>query len=602
MSGIYNYTVTDQAGCQIKDSILLIQDSTVVIIDAIKNASCFGKCDGKIVITPSTGQTPYSYSWSSGSTDQGPSTLCAGTHTLTITDNTVCKTVASFTVTEPPKRNISAVITNATCNGTATGSIAITASGGTPTYSYFWNNGQFTPTITNLAVGTYQLKLIDGSSTGCPKDTAFSVQQPPPVTAAINTSATSVCFGQSANLTASPGGGTPPYTYLWSESSTTQQVSVSPTVNTTYTVSVTDANSCGLGTASITIAVSPALAVALTGDTICEGETAIISTQASGGLGAPYQYKWSSGATTSSTFVSPNSYPNPTYFSVTATDGCSQGIDSIQVHYYATPQAAFSSSFAEGCSPVFVIFTNTNIQYDSCVWKLGDGTTINGCSVNKLYETPGLYSIDLTLTSKEGCSGNTFSPNYVSVYETPIADFSWKPNPTTVLFTDIEFFENTTGQVSKYNWTFGDFATSALSNPVIEFPQTPGEYPVELIVTTISGCSDTINYTVTIGYDYTYYVPTAFSPNGDNINDFFMPKGVGIDQDNFELRIFNRWGRLIFESKKPDDPWDGKVRANGITGSSVEEGGVYIWEIKIKAEEGKQAREISKRGQVTLVK
>ena len=110
-----------------------------------------------------------------------------------------------------------------------------------------------------------------------------------------------------------------------------------------------------------------------------------------------------------------------------------------------------------------------------------------------------------------------------------------------------------------------------------EFPSKSGTYPVQLVVTSADGCTDTIIQTVIISEEFSFYIPNAFTPDGDGINDFFHPVGMSLDEKNFEFLIYDRWGTLVFEAFRPDKKWDG---IDLFSGEQVAQG-TYPWIIKV---------------------
>jgi gliding motility-associated-like protein len=123
----------------------------------------------------------------------------------------------------------------------------------------------------------------------------------------------------------------------------------------------------------------------------------------------------------------------------------------------------------------------------------------------------------------------------------------------------------------------------------------PGTNTVMLVVTNQYGCVDTAYSPVEIIDDYAFYVPNAFTPDGDGINDVFIPKGVGYDEDSYSFLIFDRWGNMIFSSDDPEKGWNGIANH----GSEIAQMDVYVWKVNVKDNRGLMHRYI---GQVTLVK
>ena len=167
--------------------------------------------------------------------------------------------------------------------------------------------------------------------------------------------------------------------------------------------------------------------------------------------------------------------------------------------------------------------------------------------------------------------------NYIVVYPNPIADFFSDPSNATEFDPNITFINQSTVACT-YNWSFGEPAsqndTSTWMNPS-HYYVDPGTYDVNLLVTTDKGCKDSVKKQVNIAKEFAIYVPNAFSPNEDTKNEVFIPVGVGIDEDKYEMQIYNRWGELIFESNNLSKGWDGKSKG----GKETVQEDIYVWKI-----------------------
>jgi gliding motility-associated-like protein len=191
----------------------------------------------------------------------------------------------------------------------------------------------------------------------------------------------------------------------------------------------------------------------------------------------------------------------------------------------------------------------------------------------------------------KGCEGNV--SKVIEGYPKPNADFSYGPGNATFLNPEIQFYDESLGaNIVKWEWDFmsnGQFKDS-IKNPFFNFKEM-GQFITSLIVTTDKGCKDTTFKNIIIGDDFGIYIPNAFTPNGDGINDVFSPKGHGINK--FEMFIYDRWGNVIFHSREFGRGWDGKIRGSD-AGNDV-----YVYLIKVKDLNGKQ-REF--KGHVTLLR
>lgn len=176
-----SYTVigTDINGCENSDSIFVTVSPAIFLADNVTNVSCNGGADGSISVTPTGGQAPYTYLWSTiGATTPFVTGLAAGTYTVTVTDANGCSEVLNSTVTEPTAITVNPSSSDVTCYGTCDGTISLTPSGGTAPYSYSWSSGGTTQSITNLCTGIIAYTVTDAN--GCTSIDSVSLTQPSP--------------------------------------------------------------------------------------------------------------------------------------------------------------------------------------------------------------------------------------------------------------------------------------------------------------------------------------------------------------------------------------------------------------------------------------
>jgi gliding motility-associated-like protein len=503
----------------------------------------------------------------------------------TVTINTNCPTC------DPPIP----VGTNIVCNGGTDGSITATVQGTVTPYTVNWYDAggnliQTTPgvtttdALTNLPAGVYTIESID--ATGCTNDTTFTLTEPSPVTVTASNDQT-ICINGTATIAATGAGGTSPYTFAWDNGLVGNGPhTVAPTLNTCYNVTAVDANGCAAALGDqICITINPPLTLVVSNDTlVCPGSTVTFDATVTGGNGGPYNFVWTNslGATVSTTATMTTSSATPDVFCVTVTDGCSTPSvnDCVTLTHAPVPVPSFIGDNLSGCYPVPVNFLNTTNPADvsSVTWTFGNGNSSTQIlNANNNYITPGCYDVTLQVTSPNGCVSSTTVADYICVFDYPIADFIPTPQPTD-LFNSTVVFTNTSIDANQSLWDFGGLGTSTSTNPSFFFPNdNPGNYVVSLIVTNANGCTDTTEQTIIINGIYTLYVPNAFSPNNDGLNDVLTPLGDGISATNYEFMIFNRWGELIFQTTQLGQGWDG---TEGGLKSKVD---VYVWKIKSRS-------------------
>ena len=249
-AGSYSVTVTDANDCTDTLSNILVgePDELVATLDEAVDASCFGYADGSITIDVVGGTAPYSYAWTgpNGYTamTEDISGLKAGSYSVTVTDANDCEDVISgIVVGEPDELMASLVsITDATCAGFANGAIDISVTGGTAPYTYLWSNNATTQDLSGVSAGLYSVTVTDAK--GC-QDTLIDLEVDDPSNLeVVATTVTAVsCYGfEDGAIDITVTGGTAPYTYLWSNDATTEDVTGLDAG--TYSVTVTDANDC----------------------------------------------------------------------------------------------------------------------------------------------------------------------------------------------------------------------------------------------------------------------------------------------------------------------------------------------------------------------
>lgn len=272
----------------------------------------------------------------------------------------------------------------------------------------------------------------------------------------------------------------------------------------------------------------------------------------------------------------------PVQLIVTSFNGCKDTIIK-QVITYPNPVVDFSAP-QEGCSPFCTQFTDlSTLALGNIVmwqWTFSNGTNAYAQNPNVCFtnngQSPQLIDVTLTATTNYSCTTTVTKPLYITVFPLPHASFTYYPNQTTILEPAINFNDHSTG-ASQWTWNFGDGTPFGhVPNPNHIYQDT-GRYYVQLLVENIYGCQDSTLSSIIIQPDWSIYIPSAFTPNGDGNNDVFNAKGYGIEE--FTMYIFDRWGELIFTSNSLTKGWDGKVE--GGTDALCQQD-VYVYKIDIK--------------------
>ena len=319
------------------------------------------------------------------------------------------------------------------------------------------------------------------------------------------------------------------------------------------------------------------------------------------GAGAITSNLWEFGDGNINSEDSPNYlYSAPGNIPVTLTvediNGCVDDTTQIIEWFPAPPILIIEPSIYKGCIPQNVFFNNLSTPIDDTydiVWDFGDGNTSGEISPTYIYETPGVFDVSLSVTSPLGCSISDFFPNLITVEPSPLANFIYTPNPPTNFQPDVEFTDLSIDAVQWF-WNFNDIDNSFDQNPVYTFPDT-GLQQVTLIVTHTSGCQDTLTQFIDVVPKVAYFLPNAFTPNFDSINDEFFGKGFFDGMENFKMTIWNRWGELVFETSDYREGWNGRKLNVGKDSPQ----GVYVVVVTYT---GPRGRDVELKGFATIVK
>ncbi|MHB8400764.1 MAG: PKD domain-containing protein [Bacteroidia bacterium] len=309
--------------------------------------------------------------------------------------------------------------------------------------------------------------------------------------------------------------------------------------------------------------------------------------------------------------------------------GCS---DTITKYPFVNPiPVANFSADSVGCPSLSTQFNDMSSvalggAIQSYTWTFGNGNTSNSIPpsvqtyVNSSSTMPMFYNVSLTVKSDSGCTNTKTKNNFIEVYPRPIADFTWGPTTANIDDPTVTFYNEAIGYSPHINpiiygttttntgvqYYLGDvFTADASSNNVytnLSFSHTysyerPYTYYATQWVVNSYGCTDSITKPVEILPDFTFYIPNAFSPNGDGKNDGFKGLGMGIDATTYNMWIFDRWGLMIYYTTDLDQSWDGHM--HGDEGKPILQEDVYVWKVKFNDIFGKQHEY---HGTVTLLK
>ena len=578
-TGTYSVTIIDANGCIAYASTFINQpfaplSATYVITDVL----CHGFHTGAIDLIPAGGTPPYSYQWSNGQTTQDLTGIPAGNYSVTITDYNGCTETYQMIVNEPPTYvSTSLQVTDVRCYGEINGAINLTVIGGVPPYVIQWSNGATTEDINYLPAGYYYVTVTD--SHGCTiVDSAF-VREPQRLFSSV-TQNVLICINDTAHLCVSATGGTPGYTYTWNTGSHDTTIVVWPTTTTNYSVTVTDTRGC-ISVSYTTVQVYPPLSATINvnDSVICLGEPVVFSGLVSGGNGN-YIITLNDTLQISLPYTI---YPEITSgYSIKVEDNCNTPplYFNFNVNVIPSPPNNIQANPVAGCVPLVVQFYETSPdEGQTYLWNFGDPNSSNFSVLKNpvhVFENPGSYTITLTTTNSYGCKTQNVIPNLIQVYPNPESKFITDPLTINMLNTNVHFINLSSGATSYY-WNFGDGDSSLLESPYHSYPPIPAEYNVYLVAISQHGCKDTSWQIIKVISDYTFYAPTAFSPDNDGKNEVWRVYATNINFSTFHIVIYDRWGEIIFESKDIEKVWDGKAKNNKLVPP-----GSYTWMVTFK--------------------
>jgi len=404
----------------------------------------------------------------------------------------------------------------------------------------------------------------------CSNNDSMVLQVDPVPSVTVSVDNDFLCFGESATLTANGDANytwtSDPYDPSLNGQENNAVVIVTPDTTTIYMLTAVVAGFDCPATLKQTITVKPEVTSTfqLQDFATCQGETFSIQYTGNAGSAATYVWDFDGGQILAGSGSGPYDISWDTEGTKTITltvteDGCISQPTSQNIDVLKTPQPLFEADVLEGCDPLEVNFTNNSTNLSDNVtylWSFGNGDESSVNSPKYTFNSPGTYTVSLTITNDGVCSNISTQTNYITVNETPVADFDAVPPETILEDATIDFTNNSSGNDQlTYQWDFGDGSTSGEKSPSHTYTAT-GTYTVVLTTTTSNGCESVMEKEVIVHPNFAVYAPTAFTPNGDGLNDKFEVKGVGIKQ--FKIQVFSRWGDLIYESDNLEDYWDGK--------------------------------------------
>ena len=550
---------------------------------------CASVNTGTASILLSGGSGAQNYTWTGPTgvqTNSLATGLGAGNYTVTVVDEiTFCSLTDTFVIGPPPSALSVAFSPGSpsVCVGSSV-ILSAMASGGTPIlplgYTYSWTSGPSTnsylavPTITGNSI--YTVTIEDGNHCTL----SFTV----PVNVVTNPILTvfgaEVCYGSPAVISASGAA-----TYVWSGpngfSATTAQAAI-PLANNimpvVYYVLGTGLNTCTtLATAEVSTLPLPVAQASLTARACVNGVAHFVGT---GGISYAWQGPFNFSASLqnfSATIGNPGMAGIYTLV-VTDENGC-KGSTTANLIVDPAPQGGLWSSNPQRCVPFcsdFKLASTTSISGTS--WDI-NGQTFTADPFNYCFTSPGDYRLIGSFTDYNGCKSTI--PFIISAYPLPNADFTYQPEQP-IENEEMQFTSTSIGpDLKNWSWYFGTNTEYRNSYSAAShlFPDA-GIYPVALVIKNKWGCEDTVVKAITVAEDFQLFVPNAFTPNADAINETFLVVGRGVKM--FSMLVYDRWGEKLFEGNDISRGWDGRFKGEDCKSD------VYIWKIRVTGFNGKE--------------
>ena len=444
------------------------------------------------------------------------------------------------------------------CKGSNVSLLAQTSGGDTGNYSYTWNQGLApvnSHTLSPALKTLYTLQLSDNCSDSS-TDSIYVDVLPALKVSGLRDSV--ICYGAQVNLLPVFSGGlSTQYQYTWNQGlGSAANQTVAPLSTTTYTLSLKDNCTVPYDSAKITITVRPALSLnaALDQYSLCAGDTAQLSMTFNGGV--PAQYQWQLNAVPLAQMTLKVAPANGTRYIIDLSDNCSQPVsDTVNLIVNQKPVVDFSAGKTVVCRNEQVQFSNLSTGAVAYRWHLTANDSSGVFAPAFVYKTAGTYNVSLMATSDSGCTSRVEKTAYISVAELPVARFSYLPNQPDFLNRTVGFSNFSLNQNS-FEWDFGDQNKETIqSSPIHTYGDT-GHFPVRLIVKNSIGCADTMSEMLRVKDVFRVFIPDAITMNGDQLNDSFIVLGRGIQ--TYNLKIYNRWGELVYKGSMGEKPFDGR--------------------------------------------
>ena len=588
-----------QTNCmQAKSSTITVTSAVAPTITPV-SALCSNAASFSLTATPAGG----TWSLTPATSTIGvftPSLASVGNNTVTYLYGGVgCAQTATTTI--PIEQFVPATITgtiNPIClpSNTVNLSTAVTTS---TLGAGVWSGNGVTGTTFNpitAGVGTHTLSYNTNSSPTtplCPASSSIAVQVNSATQPTITTVNPLCSNAASFSLTVNPTGGT------WTGSGISATGLFTPSLatvgNNTYTYVVGSSTCSAVNTTTISVEQYVPATLTNPAGPYCVYDAATnlqTIAQFAGGV-------WS-GPGVTGTIFNPSAAGVGVHvvnYNTNSTPTNCGSISTISITVNPKPEANAFPNITSGCNPITVSYATSSYPTGLAVWNFGDGTAVDtGLVVNHMYLVPGTYTATLYYTDAIGCRDTTIATSAITSNPLPIASFEPSVIETTVVDGQVEFTnQSTILSNNSYTWDIGGIYNSVNVNESFLFVNS-GNFVVTLIATTPEGCMDDTSVVIVVNPDVVLYVPNAFTPGTDGLNDvfqIFLPP-TGVDYSTFNLVIYDRWGEIVYKTTDVNQSWTGAKNNAG----EVLKQDVYVYKINFKDEKKKNYQRV---GHVSLL-
>ena len=580
--GVYMPAVADGNNCSVQHEPVTVYSLCLEFTITITNATC-NALPGMIAVNVTSGNSPYLYSLDGVNfqADNIFQDVKTGAYTITVKDNTGTVKVQNIEVKESCI-TLQTKVKNATCKKD-NGEIAVSASNGIAPFSYSLNGISFQTDslFTGLAAGSYAVTVRDAANASAVIKVSVTAVAPVEASAAATPAD---CTNDDGSVTLAATGGNMPYLYSFNNRDYTDEVTYSKLAVNTYIANIKDADGC-IASLNVQVPLNNNLfAEAGSDKLVCEGDNVQLSVSSNGTM-----FSWSPSTDLDNSHIaSPKASPlSTTKYVVTASTTVCTINDSMVVMVNPAPVADAGGDTAICYGNSVILNASGGVKYN---WMPEQYLTDVHSNTPKVTKPAQTITYHLTVTDDKGCSSR--NNETVTVMVTPVAKVFAGNDTSAVINQPIQLAAQDVNHAgfTSYSW----MPVTGLSNAFIANPSATLNTNITYTVTasTPAGCEAADMVTVKVYAGPDIYVPSAFTPDKNGLNDMLRPIPVGI-KDFLFFKVFDRWGKMIFYTTDYHKGWNGSVK--GI----VQSLNTYVWMAGGKDGDG---RMIFRKGTVTLIR